>query len=150
MQKPTGNHVTNKPGRFRTLESKFAGPGAVADVCFPATLWCGCGIYIYTRPVLRCPVCSVGKPCFPLPHQPELSVEVKLHTATTRKPEQKKALETSHRQLPTMSGGFHKYRCKYFLSEYVCLNWVYVNGRACACCLVCLCFTVQQRPVGMS
>lgn len=33
------------------------------------------------------------------------------------------------------SGGFYKYRCKHFLT-YNCNNWVYVNGAACACCLV--------------
>lgn len=32
------------------------------------------------------------------------------------------------------SGGFYKYRCKYFLS-YNCDHWVYVNGTACAYCL---------------
>jgi hypothetical protein len=33
------------------------------------------------------------------------------------------------------SGGFYKYRCKYFLSHN-CPNWVYCNGHACANCLV--------------
>jgi hypothetical protein len=33
------------------------------------------------------------------------------------------------------SGGFYKYRCKYFYT-YNCPNWVYCNGHACAMCLV--------------
>ncbi|VBB83736.1 Putative protein of unknown function [Podospora comata] len=33
-----------------------------------------------------------------------------------------------------MSGGFNKYRCKYFLS-YNCPNWVFMNGHACGSCL---------------
>ena len=33
------------------------------------------------------------------------------------------------------SGGFYKYRCKYFLTHN-CPNWVYANGHACALCLV--------------
>ncbi|KAK3371445.1 hypothetical protein B0T24DRAFT_680528 [Lasiosphaeria ovina] len=32
------------------------------------------------------------------------------------------------------SGGFYKYRCKYFLSNN-CQNWVWVNYAACATCL---------------
>ncbi|KAK3371242.1 hypothetical protein B0T24DRAFT_628211, partial [Lasiosphaeria ovina] len=32
------------------------------------------------------------------------------------------------------SGGFYKYRCKYFLSNN-CQNWVWVNYAACAVCL---------------
>ncbi|KAK1761236.1 hypothetical protein QBC47DRAFT_24318 [Echria macrotheca] len=32
------------------------------------------------------------------------------------------------------SGGFYKYRCKYFLT-HDCNNWVYVNGAACAYCV---------------
>ncbi|CAP71134.1 uncharacterized protein PODANS_6_5020 [Podospora anserina S mat+] len=36
-----------------------------------------------------------------------------------------------------MSGGFNKYRCKYFLS-YNCPNWVFMNGHACGSCLVSL------------
>ncbi|KAK3386981.1 hypothetical protein B0H63DRAFT_144641 [Podospora didyma] len=32
------------------------------------------------------------------------------------------------------SGGFYKYRCKYFL-PYNCQNWVWVNYAACASCL---------------
>ncbi|KAI3323971.1 hypothetical protein HD806DRAFT_496105 [Xylariaceae sp. AK1471] len=31
------------------------------------------------------------------------------------------------------SGGFYKYRCKYFYTHN-CPNWVYVNGTACASC----------------
>ncbi|KAK5631450.1 hypothetical protein RRF57_007164 [Xylaria bambusicola] len=31
------------------------------------------------------------------------------------------------------SGGFYKYRCKYFLT-HECPNWVYVNNTACAEC----------------
>ncbi|KAI8634494.1 hypothetical protein F5Y19DRAFT_213253 [Xylariaceae sp. FL1651] len=31
------------------------------------------------------------------------------------------------------SGGFYKYRCKYFYS-HDCPNWVYVNNTACATC----------------
>jgi hypothetical protein len=33
------------------------------------------------------------------------------------------------------SGGFYKYRCKYFYTHN-CDNWVYANGHACAMCLV--------------
>ncbi|KAK0634659.1 hypothetical protein B0T17DRAFT_611630 [Bombardia bombarda] len=33
-----------------------------------------------------------------------------------------------------MSGGYYKYRCKYFYT-YDCTEWVYVNGAACAVCL---------------
>ena len=33
------------------------------------------------------------------------------------------------------SGGFYKYRCKYFYTKS-CQNWVYVNGEACVTCLV--------------
>lgn len=33
------------------------------------------------------------------------------------------------------SGGFYKYRCKYFYAKS-CQNWVYVNGEACITCLV--------------
>ena len=33
------------------------------------------------------------------------------------------------------SGGFYKYRCKYFYTKS-CQNWVYVNGEACMSCLV--------------
>ncbi|KAK0705170.1 hypothetical protein B0H67DRAFT_497569 [Lasiosphaeris hirsuta] len=32
------------------------------------------------------------------------------------------------------SGGFYKYRCKYFLTHN-CTNWVYVNLSACAYCV---------------
>ncbi|KAL2106749.1 hypothetical protein VUR80DRAFT_6249 [Thermomyces stellatus] len=32
------------------------------------------------------------------------------------------------------SGGFYKYRCKYFYTKS-CQNWVYVNGEACVSCL---------------
>lgn len=32
------------------------------------------------------------------------------------------------------SGGFYKYRCKYFYSHN-CQNWVWVNGSTCASCL---------------
>ncbi|GAB1313096.1 hypothetical protein MFIFM68171_03306 [Madurella fahalii] len=32
------------------------------------------------------------------------------------------------------SGGFYKYRCKYFYT-YNCPNWVYANGHACPMCL---------------
>ncbi|PSR80031.1 hypothetical protein BD289DRAFT_441544 [Coniella lustricola] len=32
------------------------------------------------------------------------------------------------------SGGFNKYRCKYFFT-YNCQNWVYVSSSACANCL---------------
>ena len=35
------------------------------------------------------------------------------------------------------SGGFYKYRCKYFYAKS-CQNWVYVNGEACMTCLVSL------------
>lgn len=34
-----------------------------------------------------------------------------------------------------MSGGFYKYRCKYFYTHN-CTNWVYVNNAPCAKCLV--------------
>ncbi|CAH0034977.1 unnamed protein product [Clonostachys rhizophaga] len=33
-----------------------------------------------------------------------------------------------------MSGGFYKYRCKYFYSHN-CTNWVWVNNAPCASCL---------------
>lgn len=33
------------------------------------------------------------------------------------------------------SGGFYKYRCKYFYTHN-CTNWVYVNNSPCANCLV--------------
>ena len=33
------------------------------------------------------------------------------------------------------SGGFYRYRCKYWLTHN-CNNWVYVNGAACAYCVV--------------
>ncbi len=33
------------------------------------------------------------------------------------------------------SGGFYKYRCKYFYT-YNCPNWVWINGVACPACLV--------------
>lgn len=33
------------------------------------------------------------------------------------------------------SGGFYKYRCKYFYTHN-CNNWVYVNNAPCANCLV--------------
>ncbi|AEO71598.1 7e952ef6-2c31-4e97-8e91-ab519b523fa0 [Thermothielavioides terrestris] len=32
------------------------------------------------------------------------------------------------------TGGFYKYRCKYFYTHN-CPNWVYCNGHACAMCL---------------
>ena len=35
----------------------------------------------------------------------------------------------------SLSGGFYKYRCKYFYLES-CTNWIYVNGEACTPCLV--------------
>lgn len=35
------------------------------------------------------------------------------------------------------SGGFYKYRCKYFYTHN-CTNWVYVNNAPCANCLVSL------------
>lgn len=35
------------------------------------------------------------------------------------------------------SGGFYKYRCKYFYTHN-CNNWVYVNNAPCAHCLVSL------------
>lgn len=36
------------------------------------------------------------------------------------------------------SGGYYKYRCKYFLTAYCCTNWVYVAHAPCANCLVSL------------
>ncbi|KAK4190326.1 hypothetical protein QBC35DRAFT_378294 [Podospora australis] len=33
-----------------------------------------------------------------------------------------------------MSGGYSKFRCKYFLT-HDCPNWVFMNGHACAACL---------------
>ncbi|KAG6037567.1 hypothetical protein E4U41_004901 [Claviceps citrina] len=33
-----------------------------------------------------------------------------------------------------MSGGFYKYRCKYFLT-HECQNWVWVNNAPCATCM---------------
>lgn len=33
------------------------------------------------------------------------------------------------------SGGFYKYRCKYFYTHN-CANWVWVNNTPCATCLV--------------
>ncbi|KAK4223220.1 hypothetical protein QBC38DRAFT_54387 [Podospora fimiseda] len=33
-----------------------------------------------------------------------------------------------------MSGGYNKFRCKYWLS-HDCPNWVYMNGHACGACL---------------
>ncbi|KAK4163010.1 hypothetical protein QBC43DRAFT_335755 [Cladorrhinum sp. PSN259] len=33
-----------------------------------------------------------------------------------------------------MSGGFNKFRCKYWLT-HDCPNWVFMNGRACGACL---------------
>jgi hypothetical protein len=33
------------------------------------------------------------------------------------------------------SGGYYRYRCKYWLT-YNCLNWVWVNNAPCAHCLV--------------
>jgi hypothetical protein len=35
------------------------------------------------------------------------------------------------------SGGYYKYRCKFWLT-YNCPNWVWVNNALCAHCLVCL------------
>ncbi|KAK3317188.1 hypothetical protein B0T19DRAFT_446164 [Cercophora scortea] len=32
------------------------------------------------------------------------------------------------------SGGFNKYRCKFFLTHN-CNNWVWVNGGECAMCM---------------
>lgn len=39
------------------------------------------------------------------------------------------------------SGGFYKYRCKYFYTHN-CSNWVYVSNAACATCLVSICHTI--------
>ena len=33
------------------------------------------------------------------------------------------------------SGGYYKYRCKYFYTHN-CTNWVYINKTACANCAV--------------
>lgn len=41
------------------------------------------------------------------------------------------------------SGGFYKYRCKYFYT-YNCPNWVYANGHACPMCLV---SNLQRSPI---
>lgn len=44
------------------------------------------------------------------------------------------------------SGGFYKYRCKYFYAKS-CQNWVYVNGEACITCLVSLSVPPPLLPV---
>ncbi|KAK3933646.1 hypothetical protein QBC46DRAFT_107294 [Diplogelasinospora grovesii] len=33
------------------------------------------------------------------------------------------------------SGGFYKYRCKYYFYTHNCPNWVWVNNAPCASCL---------------
>lgn len=43
------------------------------------------------------------------------------------------------------SGGFYKYRCKYFLTHN-CPHWVYVNGAPCAYCCVSLGATQSRLP----
>lgn len=44
------------------------------------------------------------------------------------------------------SGGYYKYRCKYFLTHN-CPNWVWVNNATCASCLVSLkCETIDPKP----
>lgn len=45
------------------------------------------------------------------------------------------------------SGGFYKYRCKYFYTKS-CQNWVYVNGEACVSCLVSFNIEVLQTLRG--
>ncbi|KAK3364825.1 hypothetical protein B0T24DRAFT_537182 [Lasiosphaeria ovina] len=49
-------------------------------------------------------------------------------------------IQPTHSQSITLtmsgSGGFYKYRCKYFYSQN-CTNWVYVNGAPCAMCALC-------------
>lgn len=42
--------------------------------------------------------------------------------------------DPSHNSKLTMSGGFYKYRCKYFYTHN-CQNWVWVNNSPCATCL---------------
>jgi hypothetical protein len=44
------------------------------------------------------------------------------------------------------SGGYYKYRCKYWLT-YNCPNWVWVNNAPCAHCLVCPVFL--RSPFGL-
>ncbi|KAK0646327.1 hypothetical protein B0T16DRAFT_413188 [Cercophora newfieldiana] len=43
-------------------------------------------------------------------------------------------VERGPEQRSLASGGFYKYRCKYFYSRN-CTNWVYVNGAPCAMCV---------------
>ncbi|KAH8757123.1 hypothetical protein BGZ57DRAFT_908759 [Hyaloscypha finlandica] len=54
------------------------------------------------------------------------------------------------------SGGYFKYRCKYWLTYY-CSNWVWVNKTPCAHCLVSLSsfslpprYSLYRRTVGMT
>lgn len=42
------------------------------------------------------------------------------------------------------SGGYFKYRCKYWLT-YNCPNWVWFNNTPCANCLVSLQFSFQEH-----
>ncbi|KFA63806.1 hypothetical protein S40285_09948 [Stachybotrys chlorohalonatus IBT 40285] len=44
-----------------------------------------------------------------------------------------------------MSGGFYRYRCKYFFSHN-CPNWVWVNNSPCATCLAEGRDTEQTQP----
>lgn len=46
-----------------------------------------------------------------------------------------KSEETKSNDKMSGSGGFYKYRCKYFYT-YNCTNWVYVSQAPCANCLV--------------
>ncbi|KAI0882293.1 uncharacterized protein GGS22DRAFT_191462 [Annulohypoxylon maeteangense] len=49
-------------------------------------------------------------------------------SSSAEKPESSKDSDT-----PGSSGGYYKFRCKYFLTHN-CNNWVYVNGSPCANC----------------
>jgi hypothetical protein len=46
-----------------------------------------------------------------------------------------RVLSSSINDIMSGSGGFYKYRCKYFYSHN-CLEWVYQNGATCVRCLV--------------
>ncbi|KAI1209250.1 uncharacterized protein F4807DRAFT_460941 [Annulohypoxylon truncatum] len=55
------------------------------------------------------------------------------NTQTTHSSSGKPAGSQASSSGTTSSGGYYKYRCKYFLSHN-CNNWVYVNGSPCANC----------------
>lgn len=121
-------HNPPGPGKFPSIKQRLAivepfSPPSHASYFAPATEGVHSG--------------SEGHPLnFSLNRLAVSGQSVHLHPTTFANPKSGTVYD-SLANASTMSGtgGFYKYRCKYFYT-YNCPNWVYCNGHACAMCLV--------------